>query len=134
MTELTWEEVKASKQGEVFVDEFDEGLRFRVVRGPGSLCAYIGIPKDHPMAGKDYNDLPINAHGGLTFSSPGKPGTPFLEDFYWYGWDYAHLGDRSFYDFRFEPDEIAWTPKMVKDDSWETIYEFKKLMKLMESK
>lgn len=44
---------------------------------------YIELPQNHPYYGRDYNDVPINCHGGLTYSGPlngdGK---------YWIGWDY----------------------------------------------
>lgn len=127
----TWDDVKNAAAGDVFCDEFDEGIRFIILRGPGSLCAYIGISVDHPLAGWEYDDLPITAHGGLTYSGTGVHGDGST---YWYGWDYAHSGDRPTYDFgdRFDRDEKEWTPAMVYSDSWETKWEFKKLVGLVE--
>lgn len=29
---------------------------------------YVLIPKGHQMHGKDYDDIPVDVHGGLTFS------------------------------------------------------------------
>ena len=43
--EYTWEELKELKSGAILHDEFDEGIRFIVMRGPSHLCAYIGIPE-----------------------------------------------------------------------------------------
>ena len=47
----------------------DTGLDCLIVRGPmGALCGYVGVPKDHPCFGKDYDSVDVNAHGGLTFA------------------------------------------------------------------
>lgn len=75
----------------------DEGTplarRALIRTGPGgSFCAYVGVPADSSLAGRDYDDMPLNCHGGLTFSDAGgRSGWP--EGWYWYGWDYAHGGD-----------------------------------------
>ena len=122
------------KVGEIVADWFDEGLRIIIMRGPVSFCAYIGIPEDHPLAGFDYDDIPVNAHGGLTFSESGVKYFP--KGYYWYGWDYAHAGDRCYYE-GIKLDNSGegnkdWTIQEIKEDSWDTIYDFKKLMKLVE--
>ena len=131
---LTWEEIKNSKAGTIFHDEFDDGVRFIVLRGPASLCAYVGVALDHPLANKSY-DLPISAHGGLTFSDKGDGIRP--EGYYWYGWDYSHCDDYSFYYDnpcleKFTHSDIKWLVEDVVSDSWKTIYNFKKLVKLSE--
>ena len=92
----TWDEIKDLKSGDTIHDEYREGIRFIVLRGPSSLCAYVGVPESHPLAGFDYDDMPsIDCHGGLTFSSAGKDRWP--TGWWWYGWDYSHGGDYSFY-------------------------------------
>lgn len=56
----------------------------------GHLCGYVVIPKDHPLHGVHYDDIHLEAHGGLTFSAP-------LLAFggeYAIGFDCAHWGDR----------------------------------------
>lgn len=84
------------------------GLPCLIVRGPaGALCGYVGIPKGHPYYGRHYDEVPVEAHGGLTFGDycrvdspedssichvPG-PGEP--DDVYWLGFDCAHAGDVS---------------------------------------
>lgn len=136
MTNLTWEEIKATPVGTILYDEFDEGIRFIIMRGTACLCAYIGIPLDHPLANKSYDDLPVSAHGGLTFANKGD-GEIRPKEFFWYGWDYGHSGDYCFYGddmptFR-NLDEKKWLIEDVIKDSWGTKYDFKKLMKLAES-
>jgi len=136
--ELTWDELREQAVGTILHDEFIKGIRFIVMCGPVSLCGYVGIPLDHPLAGHGYDDLPIEAHGGLTFSSTPRDSWP--EGYYWYGWDYAHSGDYCFYydkpplvgEFDHQR-EHKWLVKEVVKDSWGTLYDFEKLMRFAES-
>lgn len=107
------------------------------------FCAYIGIPKDHPFAGKIYDDIPLNVHGGLTYGNFGNADRD--KDYYWYGWDYAHYGDAIRYAEKGKeiPEleainmykitgEKEWTVKEVRQELLAAIPEFKKLMKIAE--
>lgn len=132
-----WKQVLEAKVGHIFVDRHKDGLRFIIRRGPCGLCAYVGIPESHPLAGHSYDDLPIECHGGLTFSSLGN--NKYLpNNWWWYGWDYSHCNDYStYYDKDNNLDEFhqklkKWTVKDVDDDSRSAIYGFGKLMRLSE--
>lgn len=57
-----------------------------VVQPMGHRCGYVQIPKDHPEAGKDYDDIEVSVHGEITYSSKNTKGTVF-------GFDCAHWGD-----------------------------------------
>lgn len=52
----------------------------------GHLCGYIKIPEDHQFYNKDYDDIPLNAYCGLTYSQMEKDG-------YWVGFDCMHAFD-----------------------------------------
>jgi len=59
---------------------------------------YVIIPKGHPYHGKHYDDIPVNVHGGLTFSENAKDlDWPELDKKDKEGWvvgfDTAHFGD-----------------------------------------
>jgi hypothetical protein len=80
------------------------GLPCLIHRGPlGALCGYAAVPPGHPAHGKDYNDVDVDAHGGLTYASAcqdggsichkPKPGEP--DNVWWFGFDCAHGGDIS---------------------------------------
>jgi hypothetical protein len=69
-------------------------LVLRVVDGGGHLCGYVAVPKGHPAYGRDYNELNVDVHGGLTFGSMGE-GKYHPEGHYWLGFDCAHSGDLS---------------------------------------
>ena len=49
----------------------------------GHRCGYVTLPDGHPCVGKDYNDLAIQVHGGLTYGD----GATF-------GFDCAHYCDK----------------------------------------
>lgn len=132
----TWDELRAVEAGTILLDKFNDGVRFIIMRGPASLCAYVGVPSDHPLAGFDYDDLCIDCHGGLTFAASGDTENSWPPGFYWYGWDYSHAGDRSFYsdDLNLHPigDERRWLVEDVEKGSWSAIYDFRRQMKLAE--
>jgi hypothetical protein len=48
----------------------------------GHRCGYVTVPKGHPCAGKDYDELDVEVHGGLTYGNGAK-----------FGFDCAHLYD-----------------------------------------
>ena len=135
----TWEELAKDEIGTIYHDEVREGVRFIVMRGPGALCAYAGVPERHPLAGHNYDNLPVSCHGGLTFAGKGDELRP--EGWYWYGWDYAHSEDYCFYydsplghNLVFvKSTSKKWLVEDVVRDSWEALYDFRKLMGLTES-
>ena len=88
----------------------------------GALCGYVGVPKDHPAHGKNYDhydfsedpepNTPIEqvineveVHGGLTYAAacghgedPATgichiPGKGEPDDVWWFGFDCSHGGD-----------------------------------------
>lgn len=59
------------------------GYEAEVIGTPmGHRCGYVTVPEGHPFADKDYNDLYLDVHGGLTFSDGRK-----------FGFDCAHWDD-----------------------------------------
>ena len=59
---------------------------------------YIGLPNTHPWYEKDYNDIDVNIHGGLTFSEPAdkldwKEIKPKHKGGWVVGFDCMHYGD-----------------------------------------
>jgi len=83
--------------------QYISGYKCRISRNEvtGTLCGYVGIPKEHRFWGVNYDghreleDIADNVHGGLTYSQQGDDG-------WWYfGFDTAHADD--------------FAPKMVED-------------------
>lgn len=71
----------------------------------GSLCGYVGVPRDHPLYEKDYEDVDVDVHGGLTFAEACAAGgdesrhichkTDGDDHVWWFGFDCAHYLDVS---------------------------------------
>jgi len=71
----------------------------------GHWCGYVGVPPEHPLHGKDYEEPDVEVHGGLSFAAAceetapeghgichiPEPGRP--EDVWWFGFDCCHAGD-----------------------------------------
>ena len=76
------------------------------VLAAGYANGYVAIPKEHPLYGKDYQDVNIAIHGGLTFSEKSERVNDWsnkndmeyldgeLPDGYWvFGFDTLHYTD-----------------------------------------
>ena len=125
------------KPGTIYADWKHGNYRCIIMRGPCALCGYIGVKSDHPAFGKDYSDIDVSCHGGLTFSQEGKDEGNWPSGWWWFGWDYGHSGDASFYDFderyshyrySFSGSIIEWSPQNVYNEFEEVIGEFEKLL------
>lgn len=81
----------------------------------GVLCGYVGVAEGHPFFGKGYDDVPLDAHGGLSYADAcqapdegmtpeeaeaklichvPEPGQP--DHVWWFGFDCGH-GMMDFY-------------------------------------
>lgn len=57
-------------------------------------CCYVLLPRGDKYHGKFYDDIPIEVHGGLTYSEPTLFRDNIIENGEWViGWDFAHYGD-----------------------------------------
>ena len=86
-----------------------DGYEYLVISLGRHPCGYVILTEDNKYFGKFYDDIPINCHGGLTFSDSK---ISFLEwsekykcmvrtsikDKWIIGWDYAHYGDYTVFD------------------------------------
>ena len=130
----TWEETALDEVGTIYRDWFENNIRCLVMRGPASLCAYLGIPLNHPLANFNYNDIPLNVHGGLTFGAFGDNEYRPI-GYFWYGWDYAHAGDCCFYYNKYpylNSDDKKWLVNEVEKEIKEVLWDFEKLVTLAE--
>jgi hypothetical protein len=114
---------------------FENGIKYEIKSLGTYPVAYIGIEENHPLAGFDYEDIPIDVHGGLTYSQIGND--EYLpKGYYWYGWDYAHSGDYAVYyeDHSILANGKKWTLEEIKNHVWWATNTFSKLKKLMEAR
>jgi len=101
-----------------------KGITYLIKQNPrmGFYLAYIKLPTESKLTKKDYDDIDLDVHGGLTFKETftGKE-TP--EDNWWgftkgtwIGWDYGHAGDFIYGDFDFGLGEKRWEYKEVESE------------------
>ena len=73
------------------------------------FTGYVGVPKDHIAYGKNYLDIDVRVHGGLTF---GDFSEILGEGYYWLGFDTAHAGDKT----RPTEEGYEWTGEEVMNE------------------
>lgn len=69
----------------------------------GAWCGYVGVPEAHPAFGKDYEDVKVEVHGGLTYVNLCQEGGPIChvpqpgmpEKVWWLGFDTLHYLDAA---------------------------------------
>lgn len=72
-------------------------------------CGYVGIPTNHPFFEKNYDEIDISVHGGLTFSD-------YMDGIWFIGFDCAHVGDNiKIQDIDYVTKEIENMSKQIKD-------------------
>lgn len=91
-----------------------KGFEYMVFNYMGHYCAYVRLPDNHSYVkllskkrwfsigeGRrhyhyDYDAVPVDCHGGLTFGDKMTTKSESVQGFtngWWIGWDYAHYGD-----------------------------------------
>ena len=86
--------------------------------------AYIEIPRNSSLFGKEYDSINIEVHGGLTYSDDNLG--DIKADSWFIGWDYAHYGDYMGYEsklplnYRFD-DNKKWTTEEIFEEVKEAI-------------
>jgi hypothetical protein len=87
--------IEIARPGDVLAKGEHVGFEWIVTHnGMGHRCGYVRVPKGHPWHGKDYDDLEVNIHGGLSFAENDVPyDKGVADDAYWLGFDCAHSGD-----------------------------------------
>lgn len=126
MLTRSWEQCWRDPDHTIYIDDLvhdrtEAGyfvVRYLVMRGLYALNVYVGVTEGIASAGWPYYLVPLYVHGGLTFSSLGD-GKVWPADWWWYGWDYAHAGDRSWAELelpslpRSRSRLRTWTPDLV---------------------
>ena len=59
----------------------------------GHLNGYVKLDEGHKYYNKDYDDILVEVHGGLTFSNLMSKGNGYLPEGFWIGFDCAHFED-----------------------------------------
>lgn len=98
-----------------------EGFKCKVIFARQShRCGYVGVPKGHIAYDKDYDELPIDVHGGLTYGS--IEGTVC-----WFRFDCAHLGDKMAEMPELSSKDHFWSLEETIKETEQMAKQFKKL-------
>lgn len=84
------EKIKQEGDKKEWIYTCENGIEFkcyirRVLRS-GHLCGYVHLTTDNDYYGYEYDDIPVDCHGGLTYASE-------HENEWVIGFDCAHYGD-----------------------------------------
>ena len=74
------------------------------------LCGYVKLLKEHKYFGKDYDNIPVEVHGGITWSGEFQD-----EEGYYLGFDCGHFNDLI-------PYEIGRYPSFISDMPSNDVY------------
>lgn len=84
-------EYKNEWRVEVLANGQYKGYNYWILSLGTHPTAYVEVPRGHPYWFKNYNDIPVCVHGGLSYSRN------YLSDLnsgeWTIGWDYMHFGD-----------------------------------------
>lgn len=79
---------------EGYINEGKYTFEYVILNLGSHPSAYISIPANHKYYKKDYHDICLDVHGGLTYSRDYLYWDENHKFSGWYiGWDYAHFGD-----------------------------------------
>lgn len=105
-----------------------KGYNYYVLNLGTHPCGYVEIPKSSKYFNIDYDNIPIECHGGLTYSSNYLRSIANEdEERFFIGWDYAHYMDYvGYYNLNeFQPSFSEhlkkFTTKEIVDDCLEVI-------------
>src|SRR5258708_251769 len=74
------------------------GLQWAVVQAQefSHRCGYVRVPPTHLAFGKNYDDLDVSVHGGLTYGNLEPCAEHEDGQGYWFGFDCAHYDDAMY--------------------------------------
>lgn len=121
----------AKSKREVLDTGYCLGLLYYIMNLGIHPTAYIRIPEEHKDYKKDYNDIDLSVHGGLTYARNHLWISENQKIDGWFvGWDYAHWGDYAGYEEKL-PDELKtggkkWTTEEIFKEVKEACYQLVK--------
>jgi hypothetical protein len=84
----------------------------------GHRCGYVEIPRSHPCYEKEYSDIDVNVHGGLTFSAYSKEMPYDIPEGFWVlGFDCIHSNDAIDLESYERYSDMGYIPKIQEDIS-----------------
>ena len=114
------------KEPELLASGEHKGYNYYVLNQGTHPCGYVEIPRDSKYFNVDYDNIPVECHGGLTYGRRFLVGVATDDDNrYFIGWDYAHYGDfvgyrlgyleelANFFDVKYTTEDVVTECKYV---------------------
>ena len=103
---------------EILASGEHKGYNYYVLNQGTHPCGYVEIPHDSKYFNVDYDNIPVECHGGLTYGRGFLVGEATVDDNrYFIGWDYAHYGDYVGYSSMFGVSESSCGYKRYTTDT-----------------
>ena len=116
MKEMVYKE-RPQEPSVLYEKETEEGYKILILSLGTHPTAYVGVPKDSVIAGLESDDFYfLSVHGGITFAQQGEGLRD--ENYYWYGWDYAHAGDQIG-----ELEGKKWTTEEILEEAEQVVFD-----------
>lgn len=113
------------KEPIILENDIYKGYEYYIITLGSHPCCYVLLPKGHKHYGKNYMDIPIRCHYGLTYTEPTLMRDNVIKNGEWViGWDYAHSGDYLSYEMVLlegSPDGKKWTIEELRKEVKEVI-------------
>jgi len=114
---------KPKREVEVLHSGKYNGYDFVILSLGTHPTAYVRLPKTHIGYKKGYDDVAVTCNGGLTYANDNVKGSD--KTGWWIGWDYAHCGDYSGYDYDFSRNGHKWSTEEIFDEVKSVISQLK---------
>lgn len=108
------------KREVLFSGEY-KGYKFYIINLGTHPVAYVNVKKGHKYRYKNYGEIDINVHGGLSYSEKAINTGDKIKQGWFIGWDYAHAFDYTGYEMPFtmklQTKTKKWTTKEIFEDT-----------------
>lgn len=115
---------QATRKVEILEKGYYMGLLYYILNLGTHPTAYIRVPKDNKLYGKEIEQIDINVHGGITYSEEGlyiKDGQ--VIEGWFIGWDYGHYGDYLGFEETYRTGRKKWTTEEIKREVCNACYQ-----------
>jgi len=115
---------QATRKVEILEVGYYMGLLYYILNLGTHPTAYIRVPKDNKLYGKEIEQIDINVHGGITYSEEGlyiKDGQ--VIEGWFIGWDYGHYGDYLGFEETCRTGGKKWTTEEIKREVCSACYQ-----------
>lgn len=112
-------EYSSERKREILFEGKYRDYQFYILNLGTHPTAYVEIPKENKLYEKDYDEIDIVVHGGLTYSEDYLTG--IKKNSWFIGWDYAHFGDYIYYQVKLPVDFSMYDKKWTTEEIFEEV-------------